>query len=194
MLPAWTPEAVLYLAALFALAALEAVPLWGRFVPGHLGFAALACLAVGYLGATPWLLAPAWAGAFLCDVAFFAWYRHRPLRTLKRHGAWWRAGLDVDDLSHALDHSPLTTFLEAKFSTRHRARLAYAAGKSTMSWGVFLALSAVVGALWAGVFIGAGALVGWLSTQLPPVWAATVLIVAFVALVLGVSRPAASPA
>lgn len=192
MLPAWTPGLGTYFLALFALASLEAVPLWGRFIPGHLGFAAIACVAVGYLGATPWLLVPAYLGAFLSDQAFFAWYRLRPLRTFKKHGAWWAAGLDVDDLAEALRRAPFGTFVEAKFSTRHRARLAYAAGKSEMPWMVFVALSAIVCALWAGAWIGVGALVGWLATQLPPVWAATLLIVAFVALVAGVNRPAAS--
>lgn len=189
MLAPWTPEVTRYLVLLFAIASLEAVPLWGRWIPGHLGFAAVACVAVGFLGFSPWLPVAAWAGAFLSDVAFFAWYRLRPLRTLRRHGAWWSAGLDVDDLSEALRRAPLSTFLAAKLSTRQRARLAYAAGKAGMGAAAFIALSAFACALWAGAWIALGGGLGWLARSLPLAWGVALLAVAFIALLASVSRP-----
>jgi membrane protein DedA with SNARE-associated domain len=189
MLAPWTPQATGYLAALFAIASLEAVPLWGRWVPGHLGFAAVACAAAGFLGFTPWLPVAAWAGAFLSDLAFHAWHSLSPVRTLRRHGAWWRAGLDVDDLSDALRQAPFRAFLRAKFSTRDRARLAYAAGKAQMPPATFAALSAVACALWVGAWVGLGGLLGWLARSLPRAWGVALLSVAFVALLAGVTRP-----
>ncbi|GEM_PF-6569240 len=189
MLPAWTPDATGYLVALFAIASLEAVPLWGRWVPGHLGFAAVACVAVGFVGVSPWLLVAAWTGAFLSDLAFYAWYRVRPVRTLRRHGGWWRAGLDVDDLSEALEHGPVGAFFAAKFSTRDRARLAYAAGKADLPPAAFVLLSAFACAVWTSAWIGLGGALGWLARNLPRAWAVALLAVAFVALLASLSRP-----
>jgi membrane protein DedA with SNARE-associated domain len=191
MFPAWGPDAA-YALVLFLVASLEAVPLWGRYVPGHLGFAAVACIATAWRGPSVALFAAALAGAFLSDVAFYAWYRLRPLRTMRRHGAWWRAGLDVDDLSDGLARAPLSRFLAAKFSTRDRARLAYASGKAGMEPGVFLVLSLVACVVWSCAWTGLGTLLGWIATVVPPAWAAVLLAVAFVAMLAAFRAPSAA--
>lgn len=190
---AWTGEVALAALALFVIAALEAAPAWGQSVPGHLGLACVAALAAALGVFSLWLLPAAVAGAVASDVMAFAYFRLRPFHGVWRGGGWWRAGLDVDDMTARLRGSP-TAFLRAKFGTRERARLPFGAAKASMSWPAFVVLSMVASTVWAGAWLALGAAVGGATLVLPSEGDFAILAVSLVALATLVSRPAGEPA
>lgn len=183
------PELLAFASALFVIAALEAAPSWGKSVPGHLGLATVAAIAVALGTVSPWLAVAAAAGAVLSDVAAFAWVRLRPFHGVWRGGSWWRAGLDVDDLSEHLRTRPLRAFVRAKFSTKERARLPFAAAKSGMAGAGFAALSVAGSFVWAPVWVGIGAAIGGITLLLPSEGDFVVLSVGLVTLSTLVTRP-----
>ena len=188
-----TPEMLAFAAGVFAIAALEAVPPWGRSIPGHLALASVAAVAVALGGASLWLVAAAVLGAVVSDLACFAWIRLRPFHGVWRGGTWWRTGLDVDDLSARLHRQPLKAFLRGKFSTRERARLAYASAKSGMRASRFAALSLVGTLSWAPFWLGVGAAIGGATLLLPAEGDFVVLAVGLVTLSTLVSQPTPTP-
>lgn len=184
------PEVLAVGGALFVIAALEAVPTWGRSVPGHLGLAIVAAIAVALAWAPPWLAAPAILGAVVSDAAFFTWYRFRPLHGVWRR-RWWRAGLDVDDLSERVRERTFAATMRAKFATRERARLPYAAARSGASVARLALASLVANLVWASTWVLAGALIGGVTRVLPSEGDFVVLAVSLVTLATLVSKPAA---
>lgn len=189
----WSQQILAFALVLFGIAALEAVPPWGRSVPGHLGIATMTAVAVATEAASPWLLVAATLGAILSDLAAFAWIRLRPFHGVWRGGAWWRAGLDVDDLSDQLHKTPFLTFLRAKFSTKERARLPYASAKAGMSGTGFAILSTMGSALWAPTWVLLGGAVGGATLFLPSEGDFVILAVGLVTLSTLVSRPNQAP-
>lgn len=172
-------------AALFGIAALESEPRWGRFVPGHFGLAIVACVAVGF--GAPWWGFPiaAWAGAFASDAVLFGLYALK----LRRGRRWWEAGLDADDLSESVHEAPWRTVFLSKWSTKQRARLPYAAGKSHVAPVTFLSASLVSTGIWASLWVAVGGGIGWAARYLSPAWGVSIVVVALVALLALVNRP-----
>lgn len=182
-------EAWMVAGVLFAIAGLEAMPSYGRAVPGHLALATVSAIAVALGILSPlFVLAPV-AGAILSDVGAYAWIRLRPLRGVWRGGSWWKAGLDVDDLSGELHRTPLKAAVAAKFSTRERARLPYAAAKAGIGAGEFATLAIVASSVWAPAWILAGAVIGGITLLLPSEGDFVVLAIGLVTLATLVSRP-----
>ena len=184
---AWTPQLAASI-ALFLIAAVEALPAWGRWIPGHLGLAIVAAVAVALGAATPWLAAAAVLGAVVSDLGVFAWIRLRPMRGLVRRRVWWRAGLDVDDLGQQLRRAPVTGFTRAKFSTRERARLPYAAHNAGFGWAGYATLSVLASLVWAPAWLAVGGVIGYATVVLPSEGAFVVLAVSLVALSVAVSQ------
>src|SRR5689334_10053559 len=129
---ALTAQGWAFAASLALIAGLEALPAWGRWVPGHYGIGLVMALAIA-LDAAPWWIGfAALAGAFVSDVAVFLYEERLRLVSPHGHGAWWRAGLDMDDLVQWIRAQPLRTFALAKLSTKHRARLPSGAARMQM--------------------------------------------------------------
>jgi membrane protein DedA with SNARE-associated domain len=118
------------------------------------GFAA----AQGLIDA-PLLLACAWLGSFCGDQCYFWTGRKFGPRLLRRFPRWRRG---VDNALGWLKHYSTAFILTFRFIYGVRNFSSFALGMSGLNWQRFFVLNFIAAGLWAGCFVGVGALFGHL--------------------------------